>query len=258
MTRKDIDFNAKCKLMFTKPNPMLVLRDSRDGDERAKALRALHEPIKNGGTPHDQEIVFKILEQATVSEHTAMARMAAVESLSHFKDPRAAAALKAAYYQAYGYRNESGEEFKYPAETVTILRCKCLQGMGELENPAVVEHLVSILREPPVKGSDQDRQWAMDLRIAAARSLGKYNQPLATEALLEVLKGDRDVALRDRAHDALETSTGQKLPEDYQACVQAVHSGPPASSGWSRFSLAGFLQKKDSGSEIQQVGGTPK
>lgn len=264
MTRKDIDFGARCKNLFNKPNPMLVLRDSHDGDERTKALRALREPAQHGGTRDEQEVVYTILEKAAVSEHSATARMAAVESLSHFKDPRAAAALKAAYYQAYGYRTDAGEEFKYPPETVNVLRCKCLTGMGELHNPAVVEHLVAILREPPTKGSDQERQWAMDLRVAAARSLGKYNQPQATEALLEVLKSEKDVALRDRAHESLEAATGKKLPPDYQSWDAALHGGPtPENSGLAktltpRINLAGFFLRKDAGPEIQPAGGVGK
>ena len=38
---------------FVKPDPLVVLRDSSDGDERAKALRALQEPKPNGGTDAD-------------------------------------------------------------------------------------------------------------------------------------------------------------------------------------------------------------
>src|SRR5205807_357184 len=97
----------------TKPNPFVVLNESTDGTKRAKALQALHEPSQHGGSPADQETVVKILTTAAVSEHTAVARMAAIEALGRFKDPRAASALIAAYYAADRYRTVSGDDVKY-------------------------------------------------------------------------------------------------------------------------------------------------
>src|SRR5947209_12419873 len=54
--------------LFSKPNPMLVLRDSSDGDKRAKAFRALREPKQSGGTDQEQDAVVKILTTAAASE----------------------------------------------------------------------------------------------------------------------------------------------------------------------------------------------
>ena len=53
VTSKDF----KVQAMFVTPNPLLVLRDSTDGDKRAKALRALTEPKQNGGSDEDQDAV---------------------------------------------------------------------------------------------------------------------------------------------------------------------------------------------------------
>ena len=47
------DFKIK-SLWEPRPNPMVVLRDSTDGDERAKALRALQEPKQHGGSDTDE------------------------------------------------------------------------------------------------------------------------------------------------------------------------------------------------------------
>ena len=51
VTSRDFSFSG----MFTKPNPLLVLRDSSDGDKRAKALAALHEPKQHGGSDAEQD-----------------------------------------------------------------------------------------------------------------------------------------------------------------------------------------------------------
>ena len=81
VTSKDFEF----KSLYTKPNPLVVLNESNDGDKRAKALRALREPSQYKGSAEDQEMVVKILTTAAVSEHTALARMAAIQSLSRAK-----------------------------------------------------------------------------------------------------------------------------------------------------------------------------
>ena len=75
--------------MFTKPNPLLVLRDSSDGDKRAKALRALREPKQYGGGDAEQEAIVSILTTAATTEKQPLCRLAAIQSLGHFKDPRA-------------------------------------------------------------------------------------------------------------------------------------------------------------------------
>src|SRR5262249_25543324 len=69
--------------------------------------------------------------------------------------------------------------------------------------------------EPPPEGTQRERQQTLDVRLAAARALGNFNHHQATEALVAVLRADKeDVALRERAHLALQASTGQTLPPD--------------------------------------------
>src|SRR5262249_11169940 len=82
------------KGVFSKPKPMVVLRDCPDGDKRAKALRALHEPKAHGGTDQEQDAVVRILSTAAVSERQPLCRLAAIQALGEFKDPRAVDALK--------------------------------------------------------------------------------------------------------------------------------------------------------------------
>src|SRR5262249_32603501 len=98
------DHNFEISQLWNKANPYLVLKDSSDGTMRARALRTLHEPSQNYGSLADQDTIVKILTAAAVTEHTAVARMAAIETLGKFKDPRAADALIAAYYAADRYK----------------------------------------------------------------------------------------------------------------------------------------------------------
>ncbi len=189
------------------PEPLKVVRDSKDGNLRARALRCLKEPLENGGTQQDQDVVVSVLNYTAANDSQALCRMAAIDTLRKFRDPRVVDGLKEAYYRAGNFN----------AEVATVLRCQALQALGETGNPAAVETLVRVLREPPVEGPDVDRQLKMDERIAAARALGHFRQAEATSALVEVLRKEQDVALRGRAQESLVAVTGKELPPDAQA-----------------------------------------
>jgi HEAT repeat protein len=202
--------------LFVKSSPLVVLRDSKDGDKRAKAYAALREPKQNGGTPEEQEMVIQLLSTAAVSERQSLCRVAAIESLGHFKDPRAVEALKTAYERANSF----------PPDQANRIRCQALTALGETGNPAAVDFLVRVVQQPPIdphKGTEQDKQHVTDERIAAARALGHFSHYQATEALLSVLQKDKDVALRDRAHESLQMATGKKLPADPKAWDEVLH-----------------------------------
>jgi hypothetical protein len=68
----------------------------------------------------------------------------------------------------------------------------------------------------------------MDVRVAAARALGHFKQFQATEALLKVLQGEQDVALRDRAAESLQLATGQDFGNDAQKWSDFLHKEGPA------------------------------
>jgi HEAT repeat protein len=208
------DFTVKG--IFTPPNPFLVLRDSQDGDKRARALRSLREPKEKGGTDQDQEAVVKILTAAAASEKQPLCRLAAIQALSTFKDPRAVEALTQAFYNASAFA----------PDTAAIIRCQALSALGKTKNPAAVELLARVVHEPPAEGTDLERQQTVDVRIAAARALGNFNQPQANDALLQVLKTEKDVALRDRAAESLQASTGKKLPPEAKSWEEALHPQP--------------------------------
>src|SRR5207253_2304753 len=85
--------------LFVKKDPLSVLHDSDDGNERRKALAVLQEPLPHGGTQKDQDAVVQILTTAATTERDSLCRMAAIRSLGHFQDPRAAEAIDAVYLQ---------------------------------------------------------------------------------------------------------------------------------------------------------------
>jgi HEAT repeat protein len=223
----------KLSSMFERPNPLLVLRDSQDGDKRAKALRELHEPKQYGGTDVDQEAVIKIVCTAAGTERQPLCRIAAIETLSHFKDPRAVEGLTTAFYNAGSF----------PPEQATVIRCKAVAALGTMGNPAAVELLVRVVREPPAEGPEMDKQQSLDVRIAAARALSHFNQYQATEALVRVLQTEKDVALRDCAHESLQVATGKKLPAEAQAWDELLHQqGPnPTAEQPKKLSLIGWF-----------------
>jgi HEAT repeat protein len=213
VTSRDFSFKG----YFEKPNPLVVLRDSSDGDQRARALRALHEPQQYGGSKEDQDAILKILVTAASAEKQPLCRLAAIQSLGQFKDPRATQGLIEAYYTTSAFA----------PDTATVLRCEIVTSLGETGNPEGVELLAKVVQEPPTEGTDNEKQQSLDVRIAAARSLGKFKHYKGTEALVHVMQSEKDVALRDRAHDSLVTITGKDLPPDAKEWDQFLHQPQP-------------------------------
>jgi HEAT repeats/PBS lyase HEAT-like repeat len=223
------------KEWFVTPNPLVVLRDSDDGDRRAKAFRTLQEPKQHGGTDQDQEFVVKILTQAAVTERQPLCRLAAIEALGHFQDPRAVSALKDAYFNANNFPKSSSagtgpadsffNSAAVSSELVSRIRCQALASLGQTGNPAAVEFLVRVLNEPPSskETAEGEKQQVMDRRIAAARALGNFKDYQTIEALVRVVQTEKDVALLDRAHESLEASIGRKLPADPKDWDSLIH-----------------------------------
>src|SRR5687768_6497570 len=87
---------------FGTDDPLQVLRTSSDGEERARAMRRLKEPLADGRSEADQEVAFEILATAAASDPSPWVRMAAIDALGRFQDPRATEALAVAFHQATG------------------------------------------------------------------------------------------------------------------------------------------------------------
>jgi HEAT repeat protein len=196
------DFSMK--KLFTKPDPLAALQDGSDGDERHKALAALREPKQNGGTDKEQDDVVKILTRAATADPQPLCRMAAIRTLGRFKDPRAAEAIESVYLQ----------KLPFGSETASFIRQECLMSLAETGGPIALRRLVLVAKEPPTITDSQDSQETLDRRLTAVRGLGKFKDPEAAAALAYVLQADKDIALRDRAHESLEACTGKHLPVD--------------------------------------------
>jgi HEAT repeat protein len=210
VTARDFNF----KTYFSRPpEPLVVLRDSTDGNQRAKALAALREPEQNGGSVEEQEVVVKVLITSATQDRQPWCRRAAIASLGHFKDPRVVDALRDAYYSAGSFS----------PEIATVLRVHTLDALGNVGNDAAVDFLVKVLREPPVEGAEQDKQQKTDERIAAARALGHFKHYQATSALVDVLRSEDNVSLRDSARVSLVTATGANLPADAKQWDDLLH-----------------------------------
>jgi HEAT repeat protein len=215
----------KFKSMFARTDPYAVLKDSDDGDQRARALRALKEPKQHGGSDADQEAVLNILRAAATTERQPLCRIAAITTLGRFKDPRAVDALVEAFEQA---PFEKAPKLRYPPETTNLIQTQAVTALGKTGQPAAVDLLVRVVREPrPASDvSDQEKQLHLDLHLAAVRALSNFPHYQATEALVHVLKTEKDVALRDRAHQSLQLATGKKLPPDPQTWEDLLHASP--------------------------------
>jgi hypothetical protein len=202
--------------LFHKPDPLVVLAQSSSGNKRAAALRSLEEPLAHGGDEKQQKAVLDILCAAAATEEHAICRMAAVEALGRFKDPRAVKGIEDAYYRSGSFNPVAG----------TTLRCLALQALGQTGRPEALKTLLRALNEPAVDGPDPERQRKTDERIAAARALAHFPQPQAARALVEVLRTEPDIALRDRAHESLRVATGQRFPPDAQAWADYLNRLP--------------------------------
>ena len=205
--------NFEISHLFIKPNPLLVLKESTDGDERARALATLHEPKQVGGTDQEQDFVVQVLVTAASSERQPWCRLKAIGSLGRFQDPRAVKGLEDAYYKAS----------TFPAETAHAIRVQAITALGNTKNPDALPILIRFVRQKPVEGSEQEKRENLDERIAAAHALGNFNQYQATEALTVVLQDTKDVALRDSAHASLKTITGKDFPPDHAAWEEFLH-----------------------------------
>ena len=211
------DFNFK-KMnfeVFRDPdNPVEVIRNSKDGNLRARALACLREPQANGGSQQEQDVVVGLLVYSAANESQPWCRVAAISSLRKFKDPRAVEGLKDAYYKAG----------TFAPQTAAVIRGQALSGLGDTGSAAAIEVLVRVLKEPPVEGPDEDRQQKLNERIVAARALGHFKHYEATKALVEILRTEKDPELVTPAHESLIEATGKTLPPDAQVWAEFLQN----------------------------------
>jgi HEAT repeat protein len=202
VTSRDFHFRS----LVSRPDPMTVLRDSSDGDARAKAMANLKEPRRNGGSDAEQEEVMRILTVAATSDSQPLCRMAAVQKLGTFQDARAVPALTSAYEAAA----------QLPPEVAEAVQSRALSSLGETRQPAAINFLVTVAtKRSPADGTDRERQQARTGRIAAVRALNNYDHsPEVADAMAQLMQNEKDVALRDRARETYVKVTGHEPPAD--------------------------------------------
>ena len=198
--------NFQMKDLFSKEEPLLVLRDSNDGYKRSKALAKLDEPLQHGGKQEEQELYIKILTKAAGADHDPLCRLGAIEALAHYKDPRAARCLEDVYQQ----------RLPFTPELSTVIRQQALAAVVETGNPDSRALLERVARSPSgsADASLTDRQQTQDERLTAIRGLAKYKQPDSIETLVHIMESEKDVGLHDRAYESLKICTGKNLADD--------------------------------------------
>ena len=236
------------KETFSSDDPMYVLRNKVEGDERAKAMRKLKEPALNGGPASEQDEVLQILGQAAVNEPSPVVRTAAIDALGRFKDPRCVRLLVASYYQAEGQLSKavnappvdpvqvagvSRESMTalgmnvpsgFPPAFVATIRTRAVLALAETKQPEAVNFLAEVAtRKADTPTDDPNR----DIRIAAVRGLTSMRQKGCVQALAQVLAAEKgkDVAVISRAHQGLVELTGKDLPADPEQWTRIAQAG---------------------------------
>jgi HEAT repeat protein len=220
------------RVFLPDPDPMVVLHESNNPNDRARALQRLKEPKQHGGSDDDQKLVLDILSTAATADVHAYSRVCAIGALSHFKDPRAVQILQASYFAAGKLALESGPLVDKDRRDQQIhdIECAALKALGDTKSTDAISVLVLALQQPPTDSKNQlvvlrSRQ----LRLTAARALGNFDDKRATAPLLDVLHEEKDVAMLDGARDALCQSTGKSYPADYRVWDDYLnqHGTPP-------------------------------
>jgi len=212
-------------------DPLTVLETDSNGDARARAMRKLKEPLQNGGSQEQQDKVMRMLTEGATTDNRAVCRLAAVDALKRMRDPRATPALIQAYYNATSFQ----------LAVANTIRVEAVTALGTKNAPDAVALLVRAATDPgieanapvqpaaflrdknkPSPDSDVDKALARDIRLAAIRSLAEIRSPMATAALIPLLD-EKDVAIRDRAYEALVAITGKKdMPAEPKAWEEAL------------------------------------
>lgn len=239
--------------MMVPEDPVAVLRANppRDGDERARAMARLKEPLKANGTQQDQDEMIDLLARTATADGSPVLRAAAINALGRFDDPRAPGILMAAYQNAHGRPAGSpnpvepavqpaGAGGKRPPvdrmtlagpigfapDTTAALRCITAESLGRTNKPEAARFLASVATgantDAMPEGADDP-----EIRQAAVRGLTTCRQPEAVVALAQVLgkEAGKDAVMTRQAHGGLVRLTGKKLPPDPQQWNEVVQAG---------------------------------
>jgi hypothetical protein len=221
--------------VWRQPDPLVTLRDSTDNHRKAQAIMQLKEPMQHGGTREQQELYLAILMRAAQNEQRGqyeptsrdpLCRLAAIRMLGEYKDPRALQVLEKAYFEPQPFTPDMNG----------MIRQQALASLEKNGNPDVRHILIRAARQPGAgpASSLAERQQILDEKLAAAKALGRYPQYDSIDTLVHILETEKDVALRDCAHQSLKIATNKDLPEDGKAWRDLLTRGevqPQAQTG---------------------------
>ena len=229
--------------MVRPEDPLAVLRADppRSGDERAKAMLRLQEPLALGLTQQDQDEVVDTLARAATSDPSPVLRLAAVEALGRFEDPRAPGILMLAYQSAHGRTDDApaiptarvpGARLPLAVPTgfgpdvVSAVRVRVVEGLGKAGRPETIPFLASIAAGPSA-GPGPEEIDDREVRLAALRGLGQCRHSDAVTALAQIMAAEagKDAAVVGRAHDGLVNLTGRRIPADPARWNEVVQAG---------------------------------
>ena len=202
---------------INKPKPLDVLQNSNDGVRRAEALGELHEPLRHGGNAQDQKAYLDILAAAAMTDAEPLCRLSAIRALGKYRDPRAARVLEEVYQQQITTpKMDQRLVVRFNNDINAFIRKEALVALGQTKDADAVHLLVRVARQPgpPINADLTDRQQTQDEKAVAIRALKNYTQQASVDALVHILRTEKDVALRDCALQSLEQVTGKKWPAD--------------------------------------------
>jgi hypothetical protein len=191
---------------FGTEDPLTVLRQNPDGEAKVRAMRKLKEPAANGRPQAEQDEVVQILTDAATSDPSPWVRVAAIDALGRFKDPRTVETLALAFYQATGKPTTVSEPAPaiqqvggrqptlladrlglhgpqgFTGEQVMNIRGRAIDALAKTGRPEAVEFLARVAagHEALVNEDPADRDF---VRQHAVASLGKMRQKEAVAAL---------------------------------------------------------------------------
>jgi hypothetical protein len=223
--------NFHFRSIWEHSDPVAVLQTSTDGDDRAKAIGALKEPRTHGGSTAEQDQALQWLTQAAVSDSQPVCRLAAIQALGRFTDPRCVPTLIAAYEAAP----------QMTPEVTVAVRCSALAALGESRQQTAIAFLIrEASKASPTEVVDREINQARDVRLAALRALKNFEASAeVSAAMMQILRAEHDVAVLDRARETYVKVAGRE-PPDYSTAPAAPAPLPGGDAG------------------IQQAGGTKK
>jgi HEAT repeat protein len=208
----------KFKMLVDRPDPLQVLAESQDGDLRRRAYLNL----KIDGDAQRKEVVIQALVEGAKTEKDTICRLAAIERLPEVKDQRAIQALVDAFYSPANFGTKN-----------PVVRVAAVNALAQIGDPTALKTLSEALARDP----------SMEVRIAAAKGLGNLPNAQATEALVRVLREEKDVGLRFHASASLQKITGKDLPPNAPDWEQYLKSRPATADGHIERERGSFLRQ---------------